>query len=188
MFSRRFIAILLPAIVLLAGTARASIVPPVTFDEIVQGSDIVIRGEVVRTDARFVDTPSGRAIITIVTFRIERTLKGRAEGELSLEFLGGQVGEVRLDVAGAPRFTVGERNIICVRAGGRHVSPVVGFNQGRFRVARDSSGRDYVTTHDGWAFSSVRALGRPRAMVTAAPVQTLALDAFEAEILRTVGR
>ena len=90
-------------------------------------------------------------------------------------------------MSGAPRFQPGDRSVVFARTGGRHISPIVGFNQGRFPVTRDPAGRLHVITHDGWAFSSVSQLGRERPTVTAAPVATLTLEAFEREIVRTAG-
>jgi hypothetical protein len=163
----------------------ASIVPPVDFDTIVRRADLIFTGEVLRVEPRWVTTSAGRSIVTTVTFRVERVFKGDARDSVSLEFLGGRLGDVGLEVPGSPRFQPGQRDVICARGGEARVSPIVGFNQGRFRVNRDpATGRDYVTTHAGHAFGRVSDLGRPLPSVSRAPVMTMTLDAFEREIVR----
>ncbi len=179
------------AIIVFAASAPAgaSVVPPLGFERLVRTAELVFTGEVVDVNARWVDTPTGRAIVTAVTFRVERMLKGDPRVTVTLDFLGGRIGDLTLDVAGVPRFEIGQRAVICARGAGPHVSPIVGFNQGRFRVTRDPrTGRDHVTTHDGWAFATVGQLGQPRPLASAAPVATMTLESFEREILRAAGR
>jgi hypothetical protein len=172
-------------LVLTPAAARASVVPPVSFERLVQQADLVFTGDVVLVEPRWVETPTGRAIVTRVTFRVARMLKGEGRPAVTLEFLGGRVGDDALEVSGVPTFEAGQRAVVCARDGQPRVSPIVGFNQGRFRVARDPrTGREHVTTHDGWAFSSVSQLGRARAVTSAVPVAAMPLEAFEAEILR----
>jgi hypothetical protein len=185
---RRFVAAAVLWVVLaLAPAVEPSVVLPVSFEKLVQSADIVFTGTVIRVEPFRTPTSTGVTIVTRVTFRVERALKGSLPLELSLEFLGGRVGDETLEVSGAPRFQPGDRNVIFARTGVRQISPIVGFNQGRFPITRDSAGRQHVITHDGWAFSSVAQLGRDRALVNATPVATVTLEAFEREIVRTAG-
>jgi hypothetical protein len=173
---------------LAATPASATIVPPVSFETLVQTADVVFAGDVVQVEPRWVDTGSGRAIVTRVTFRVDRVLKGSPRLQVALDLLGGRVGDTALLVPGVPQFAVGERVIVCARDGGGQVSPIVGFNQGRFRVTRDpQTGREYVTTHDGWAFATTAELGRARAQVARRAVATMTREAFEDEIRRAAG-
>jgi hypothetical protein len=184
MVRRRFVAVLF--LLATAATAgRASVVPPLSLDKLIESADFVFTGTVLRVEARWTPTQSGRAIVTHVTFGVERTLKGEPVRELSLEFLGGRIGDMALEVSGVPQFEIGQRSVIFARTRELEVSPLAGFNQGRFRVNRDpATGRQYVTTHDGWAFSSVAEIGRERAEVSERPVRTMTLEAFEQEIVR----
>jgi hypothetical protein len=188
MIRPRFVAAsVLSAVIGFTPAAEPSVVLPVSFEKLVRSADVVFTGTVVRVDSFRTRTSSGVTIVTRVTFRVERALKGSPPLELTLEFLGGRVGDESLEVSGAPRFRPGDRDVIFARTGVQQISPLVGFNQGRFPVTRDPAGRRLVTTYDGWAFSSVAELGRERRLVSVSPVATLTLEAFEREILRTLG-
>lgn len=176
------------AVLFLLGTAAGaagSVVPPLPLDKLIASADVVFTGTVVRVETAWTGTRTGRAIVTRVTFRVERALKGEPARDLSLEFLGGRVGDDALEIHGAPQFEVGQRTVIFARMRGPEVSPLAGFNQGRFRVNRDpATGRDYVTTYDGSAFASVAEIGPARRDVSPRPVRTMTLDTFEQEIVR----
>ena len=170
------------ALAALLGLARAaaptSVVAP-TFDELVARAESVFLGRAVALRSTWVDSRAGRAIVTDVTFAIERTLKGTVYAERSLEFLGGTVGDDTLRVSGMPEFHVGDRDVLFVSETGRPISPLVGFTYGRFRVVRDSrTGTDLVRTHDGRPLGSVDEVGNRSAPATVAPLRTLTLDDF----------
>jgi len=170
------------ALAALLGLARAaaptSVVAP-TFDELVARAESVFLGRAVALRSTWVDSRAGRAIVTDVTFAIERTLKGTVYAERSLEFLGGTVGDDTLRVSGMPEFHVGDRDVLFVSETGRPISPLVGFTYGRFRVVRDTrTGTDLVRTHDGRPLGSVDEVGNRSAPATVAPLRTLTLDDF----------
>jgi hypothetical protein len=163
----------------------ATVVAPYDFRQLVAESTLIFTGEVIRTESRWTDSDGGRSIVTAVTFRIDRVLKGAAPGEVTLEFLGGRVGDVALNVEGTPRFVIGDRAVMCVDTTSRLVSPIVGFNQGRFPIHRQpETGQEYVTTFDGAAFPAVQSLGQPRIVTSERPVRTLTREELELEILR----
>ena len=150
-----------------------------TFDELVARAESVFLGRVVALRSTWVDSRAGRAIVTDVTFAIERTVKGTVYAERSLEFLGGTIGDDTLRVSGMPEFHVGDRDVLFVSETGRPVSPLVGFMYGRFRVVRDArTGTELVRTHDGRPLGSVDEVGNRNAPATVAPLRTLALDDF----------
>ena len=170
------------ALAALLGLARAaaptSVVAP-TFDELVARAESVFLGRAVALRSTWVDSRAGRAIVTDVTFAIERTVKGTVYAERSLEFLGGTIGDDTLRVSGMPEFHVGDRDVLFVSETGRPISPLVGFTYGRFRVVRDTrTGTDLVRTHDGRPLGSVDEVGNRSAPATVAPLRTLTLDDF----------
>lgn len=170
------------AALLIALPARASVVPKLTFEQIVQGAELVFTGTVVRVESVRTASPSGRTIVTHVTYRVDRMLQGDPRPEITLEFLGGQVGDVALHIEGVPAFAIGQEDVICAHADGLYVSPLTGFNQGRFAVTRDAAGRRLITDRDG----------RPVAMAADAlrsptpPGSPVTLEAFEQEVLRVL--
>jgi hypothetical protein len=173
----------------LATTVRATTVVAPTFDELVTRAQVVFVGDTVDVRPRWVSTPSGRAIVTAVTFRVERVLKGELGGQTVLEFLGGTIGEDRLEIVGMPRFRMGDRDVLFVDNRGKPMSPVVALMHGRFRVLRDpATGRESVARFNFEPLASVASLGSaaPPARVPAS--KALSLPEFEREIERSARR
>ena len=182
----------LAAAVIVAGLAgglqAASVVAP-TFDVMAARAQAVFVGETLDVRSRWVSTSSGRAIVTVVTFKVIRTLKGELGGQTQLEFLGGTVGEYRMDVPGIPRFRVGDEDVLFVDERGQPVSPIVGFMHGRFRVLEDPrSGRRSVARHNFEPLASVRDIGAATPPARVPSAQALSLAAFEDEIARAIRR
>ena len=176
---RRISLFALAALLGLSRTAAPTSVVAPTFDELVARAESIFLGRVVALRSTWVDSRAGRAIVTDVTFAIERTVKGTVYAERSLEFLGGTIGDDTLRVSGMPEFHVGDRDVLFVSETGRPVSPLVGFMYGRFRVVRDArTGTELVRTHDGRPLGSVDEVGNRSAPATVAPLRTLALDDF----------
>ena len=179
-------------LVALAAAPRAASVVAPTFDGLVTRARTVFVAETVDVSSRWVSTGSGRAIVTVVTFKVRRTLKGELGAQTQLEFLGGTVGEYRLEVPGIPRFRVGDEDVLFVDDRGQPVSPVVGFMHGRFRVLEEpGTGRRSVARHDFSRLSSVAEIGAAAPSAAPAwqsPAPSLALADFEREIERAVRR
>jgi hypothetical protein len=173
----------------LAGTPRAASVVAPTFDAMVTRAQSVFVAETLDVRSRWVSTSSGRAIVTVVTFKVIRTLKGELGGQTQLEFLGGTVGEYRMEVPGIPRFRVGDEDVLFVDERGQPVSPVVGFMHGRFRVLEEpGTGRRLVARHDFAPLVSVSEIGAATPAPRVASARALSLAAFEDEIVRAVRR
>jgi len=180
------------AAVIAAGMAVAghatSIVPP-TFTELVSRAQTVFVGETIDVESRWVANGSDRAIVTRVTFRVERTLKGELGGQTVLEFLGGTVGEDRMVVTGMPKFRVGDEDVLFVDDSGRPMSPIVGFMHGRFRVLEDpESGRRSVARFNFEPLASVGDIGATAAVARVTSAKALTLSAFEQAVERETSR
>jgi hypothetical protein len=178
-------------VVLLIGVAPvfATVVIPHTFDELVTKADTIFVGRVVDRRSLWEETRSGRNIITLVTFSVERVLKGQVGAQTQLSFVGGTIGEVTFTISDMPDFpTNGERDVLFVTDRGRPLSPIVGFSQGRFRIERDPvSGVDQVRTSDGRPLVNVQAVGRqPEA--TLRTLRAMPFSEFEAAVRQTLAR
>jgi len=168
---------------------QATTVVPPTFDDMVARSQVVFVGQTIGVRSEWASTRSGPAIVTLVTFKVIRTLKGELGGQTVLEFLGGTVGEHRLEVLGVPKFRVGDEDVLFVDERGRPVSPVVGFMHGRFRVLEEpATGRRSVARYDFEPLASVRDIGAARAPARVPSSRALTLAAFEDEIVRATRR
>src|SRR5687768_1244956 len=91
----RFQLTLLVCLLSLAPIAHATTVVPPSFPELVAEADGIYRGRVTSIQARRVPLPEGdgSVIKTFVTFTVERVLKGPEQAQLTLEFLGGTIGD-----------------------------------------------------------------------------------------------
>ncbi len=135
---------------LFPATAKSTTVVPPTFEEMTDRADLVFIGKVAGSRSEWRSVGTDRVIFTLIEFETQEVLKGNADARLTLEFLGGTVGEVTLDVAEVPKFNAGDRVLLFVEGNGIQFCPVVGVFHGKFRIHKDeTSGRDIVLMHDG---------------------------------------
>ncbi len=176
---KRLVTLLLLS--LATSAVRATTITPASFNDLVDSAREIFIGETVARQSRWIDTPQGQAIVTLVTFRVVESLKGGIQTQTSLEFLGGTVGDVTLAIPDMPQFNVGDRDILFV--GNRNaVSPLLHMGYGRFRVLRDDARSvETVRTYNGRAFDSTDAL--PQAQTTDRGVTGMSLAAFRTAIV-----
>jgi hypothetical protein len=183
---------ILAAFLCLVVAARAMVVVPPTFSELVAEAETVVRGVVIDQRAEEFESPQGRGIRTLVTLRVERVLKGAPRETVTLTLLGGTVGRRSLRIAGMPAFTVGDRQLVFIAGNGRVFCPVVASGHGRFHVQRDpATGRDLVARDNGRPLLSKEEIGTP---LGAQPLGVrlasgnigIGLAEFEAQILAAI--
>jgi hypothetical protein len=180
--------------------ARATTVVPPSFAELVREADAIYRGRVTAVESRRVersDAPGG-VIKTFVTVAIERVLKGAEKTEVTLEFLGGTVGDESMSVSGMPKFVVGSREIVFVQKNGVQFCPLVALMHGRYRVLKDeATAREHVARDNGLLLTDAAEVQQPMQYlpdsVRAASAAThreraLTPEAFEASITAEVKR
>jgi hypothetical protein len=161
-----------------------SVVPP-SFAELVADADAIYRGTVTAVTSRHVARPDGQGAVikTFVTVRIEKVLKGAERPEVTLEFLGGTVGDESLVVQGMPKFAVGDREFVFVQRNGIQFCPLVAMSHGRYRQLRDAAtGRDYVARDNRMPLTDTAEVALPMTAlpgpVRAAAAATALTDAF----------
>lgn len=148
-------AALLAALLISAATGSAMMVAPPTFPELVERAEAIVRATVTEVRAEEFDSPQGRGIRTLVTLRVDRTLKGATSGTVTLTLLGGTAGGRTLRIAGMPQFHVDDRQILFITGNGRVLCPLVGITHGRYHVRADpATGRDYVARDNGVPLTS----------------------------------
>ena len=185
---RRLLLLTMVCTVAAAGVARSTTVIPPTFDALVSSAATIFVGEVMNVRSEWETTPNGRAIITLVTFRVEDVWKGDLGAVTQLEFLGGEIGDVGMRVEGSPVFRLGQRDVLFVNSIVRAVSPLVGFMHGRMRVERDTvSGVDRVRTFDGRALGSIAQFGPQRAAPSFASITPMRLTELETAVRARLG-
>jgi hypothetical protein len=95
-------------------------------------------GTVTAVSSQWADAERSR-MVTLVTFAHILPLLGDPGEEVTLRFPGGEIAGITEQVAGLPRFRVGDRAVLLIR-GNEGISPIVGFYQGFFPVADGPDG------------------------------------------------
>jgi len=80
---------------------------------------------------------------------------------LILEMVGGKVGSEEMVVDGAPKFKVGDEDILFVHGNGRQINPLVALMHGRYPVKHDvHTGREYISRSNGEPLLSEQQVSR----------------------------
>jgi hypothetical protein len=167
---------------------HATVVASASLDDLVAEARSIFVGEVVDVRSFATGPPDDQTVRTEVIFSVDRVLKGEPRAQARLEFLGGRAGESRVEVAGVPRFRVGDRDVLFVERETGLVSALVGVAQGRFRLVRDpQTGEERVAFHDFRPVTDVAAIGARRT-AAATPARALSLRTFEEAIRARIAR
>jgi hypothetical protein len=118
-------------------SAQASVVEKLGLPELVSRSEYVVLAQVESAEAR----RAGKYIVTDVTLRVTKSLKGSAQPGTTLvaTHLGGVVGGVGLSVHGAPHFETGKSAVVFLRRASNGDLHVTGVSQGLMPVETDAS-------------------------------------------------
>lgn len=148
--------------VILTTTASATTVIPPEFDQLVNETDYVVRAVVKSVNSEYRNGPDGRTIITFVELAVREVILGAPPTHVVLEMLGGIVGDNELEVVGAPKFKVGDEDILFVSGNGRTISPLFAMMHGRYPILRDpSSGRSYMARSNHTPLTDPAEVARP---------------------------
>lgn len=136
------VALLLLPLALASPATHATVLRELTFDELVAESQLIFRGEVLRTDT---ETADG-LVYTRAWFRVDELVAGVAPpADFSLRFVGGDTGTTQVDVAGQYLPAVGEQAVWFVRNPDEpQVNPLTGWQQGVFRVETGADGEQLL--------------------------------------------
>jgi hypothetical protein len=158
---KKFLQLLIfGACLIFAGTALATTVIPPSFDELVSRAEMIFQGSVTDVRSEWTGEGAQRHIMSYVTLKVEDAIKGNPGSTVTLRMLGGTVGGETMEVSDAPKFKVGDRDILFVENNGTQFVPLVGIMHGRFRVGKDATGQDAVFTNDGSPLSDFTQLGK----------------------------
>jgi hypothetical protein len=120
-----------------------------SLSDLAKGSEVIFEGQAV---SRAVEPlPNGQGARTCVNFRVIEMIAGSRPGStMRLCFLGGMLNGQGFGVSGMNYPAVGEHGIYLVESTGEPlVNPLIGWDQGRFLVAKDPvSGILKMTTAD----------------------------------------
>src|SRR5437660_665891 len=99
-------------------SALATTVIPPSFDELVSRAEVIVQGTVTDVRSQWVGEGGQRHINSYVTFKVEDAIKGKPGAQITLQMLGGTVGSETMEVTDAPKFKVGDRDILFVENNG----------------------------------------------------------------------
>lgn len=138
---RLLYASLLLSLLCLGSAARATSLMRLGLESMAVRAHCIAYATVEEVRARFADgAGAGGTIVTDVRLRVRRGLLGAADGELiTIQHLGGVVGEIGQLVHGEASYRVGEEVVVLLarRPGGLFA---VGMSQGALHVRRDAGG------------------------------------------------
>ena len=132
--------IIIGVLIAVLSNVGATAFDPLNLRQLVRQADLIFEGVVTAVEYRMSDRTTAADVAlphTFVTFEIAQTLKGSTAGNryITLRFQGGPDGQGNaMMVSGVPLFDVGQRDILFVSGNGAHICPLVGWEQGRFRV------------------------------------------------------
>jgi hypothetical protein len=172
-----------PFLLLLASAAIANattVIPP-NFDQLVSRAQVIFEGEVTSLQSQWIGEGAEHRIVTFVTFKIDDSLKGDAGATYTMRMLGGTVNGETMAVTDAPKFKVGDHDLLFVENNGRQFIPLVGIHHGRFRIQKDQAGRDTLLTGDGQPLADVNQVGADEEAV-AKNKAALSLPDFKAAV------
>lgn len=141
---RRSLLSLVCVLVLLSGTAGATVLLPIEFRELVTSANVIVHGRVVDVRAEWVD--GRRAVETFVTIQADEYLKGNLGDHVTFKVPGGQLGRYRTVFVGAPIFTTDDEVVLFLKANGQSFPFIIGLTQGLFRVVDDGATGDRRVT------------------------------------------
>lgn len=108
--------------------------PPRSEDQAPSSADAVEAPSVLGTEG-------GRMIHTRVTLKVNRRIVGQVGPTVTFRVAGGTLGDERAIVFGLPSFQEGQRYVVFLRPDfAESASPIVGVNQGFFRLAERGTG------------------------------------------------
>jgi hypothetical protein len=166
---------------IIASSSATTVVAP-RFEALVDHSDLIFTGQMLSQRSEWQELDGQRSIVTLVTFGVQRIHKGRAASTVTLQFLGGKVGDVSLEVAEMPTFKPGERVLLFVAENGVSACPVVAFFHGKFTVHADGKGGDEVRRHNGEPLVEVGEIGPTKTKGQPRARRALSHDEFSTKI------
>jgi hypothetical protein len=155
---------------------RATTVIAPAFNQLVGQADYIVHAVVKSVSSEIRGSGLHRHIITKVEVDVREVISGVPPDPLILQMVGGKVGSEEMVVDGAPKFEVGDEDILFVHGNGRQINPLVALMHGRYPVKHDvHTGRDYISRSNGEPLLSEQQVSR-----------TMAAESAKAETAPTV--
>ncbi|NBX60547.1 MAG: hypothetical protein EBT62_08805, partial [Opitutaceae bacterium] len=147
---------------LFAALGNATSVEAPNFEQLVSQADYVVRGVITSITPEWRDNQGRPYILSKVTLELREIIKGTPPQPLVLEFVGGRIGAEELVIEGAPKFHLGEENILFVQGNGQQIYPLVGIMHGLYVVYKEApSGQELILRSNGLPLYSEQDVALP---------------------------
>ena len=147
---------------LFATLGHATSVEAPNFEQLVSQADYVVRGVITSITPEWRDNQGRPYILSKVTLELREIIKGTPPQPLVMEFVGGRMGAEELVIEGAPKFHLGEENILFVQGNGQQIYPLVGIMHGLYVVYKEAqSGQELILRSNGLPLYSEQDVALP---------------------------
>ena len=189
MTANRILFQLLFLLFLAGALAHATLVPRMTLEQAVDDSELIVQGTVVRTWSAWGD--KRQFIWTHYELKVSDALKGLATRSIVVSEPGGTVGDTGMQIAGAPRYSVGEEVVLFATRTPIGYLRTAGWGQGKYVVvdSRDSDRRVVRTSvRDITLVDPISKPGSPpgRAQTVLGRLDGMELSAFKERVRQLV--
>lgn len=160
--------------------AHATLVPRLSLEQLATESESVVHGTVVRRWAAW--GPSRQFIWTHHEVRVVDVLKGRAALTVVVSEPGGEIGDIGIAIAGAPRYEVGQEVVLFLDRTPIGYLRGAGWGQGNFAVVESPTDRSRTvrSAHGGAALiEAPQLVGAPPGVSRTAPASLNGLSVEE---------
>ena len=143
------IALALGAAITLAPTAHATVMVEIPLEDLVRDADAIVLGTVERVGVRLQMDPDGQGMDphTITVVRVSEWLKGSGSDLVTIDELGGVMGEMGLRIDGTPEYRPNQRVVVFLhRVDGR--LRTLQMAQGAFEVLPGVPGTPSIVQRD----------------------------------------
>ena len=126
---------------ILASTANAMRMVPLSIDQLTSKAQLVLHGKVT---GKTVQRDAEGRIYTRIEMEVTDTWKGTATNRFVMVQGGGVLGEEVASVSGQAEFLINEEVVVFLVLNQRREGVVIGLVQGKFKVTKEASGEKMV--------------------------------------------
>jgi hypothetical protein len=177
--------VLLPCLFLFAWAAQATMVKPMSVEELTSAASVVVEGQASESWTSW--NAEHSRIYTFTRVQVSRTLKGSSVQTVVVKQLGGSADGYTQHVSGVRAMQAGEDALLFLRPSEAHdgTMVIVGLMQGHFRLLRDDKTGTTVVSN---GVLGAEELQSKTGKVQAYRGSALALEKMEARIKKAVSR
>jgi hypothetical protein len=130
--------------------AGATTLARMSVEKMSQAAQIIVRAQCLENSTGW----HAGEIWTFTSFEVKEVWSGSTPERITVRLLGGRVGDITSSVSGVPRFHPGEEVVLFLEATPRGDYSIVGWQQGTFRIRRDSHAAGESVTQDTASFAT----------------------------------